>query len=228
MTEAPAPAAEARPSYSHPLTGFLKATELDTRLLGMIGALLLIWIAFHVLSGGLFLTPRNLWNLSVQSSPVAIMAAGMVLVIVTRNIDLSVGSMLGFIGMIMGVVQADLLPKLIGFEQPAIWILTLAAGLLLGVVLGAFQGFVIAYLGIPSFIVTLGGLLVWRGAAWWVTSGQTVAPLDARFRLMGGGPEGSIGAAWSWVVGVIACVAVVLVLAHGRTVSWRRRLRADS
>jgi D-xylose transport system permease protein len=201
---------------SSPLASFLKATELDTRMLGMIGALLLIWLAFHVLSGGLFLTPRNLWNLSVQSSPVAIMATGMVLVIVTRNIDLSVGSMLGFIGMIMGVVQADLLPRLLGFEHPAIWIVTLAAGLLLGVALGAFQGFVIAYLGIPSFIVTLGGLLVWRGAAWWVTSGQTVAPLDARFRLMGGGPEGSIGALWSWVVGLIACVAVVLLLAHGR------------
>jgi D-xylose transport system permease protein len=200
-----------------PLAGFLKATELDTRLLGMIGALLLIWIGFHLLSGGLFLTPRNLWNLSVQSSPVAVMAAGMVLVIVTRNIDLSVGSMLGFIGMIMGVIQADLLPKLVGFEHPAIWIVTLAAGLLLGVVLGAFQGFVIAYLGIPSFIVTLGGLLVWRGAAWWVTSGQTVAPLDSRFRLMGGGPEGAIGAAWSWAVGAIACIAVVALLAHGRS-----------
>ena len=86
-----------------------------------------------MLSGGLFLTPRNLWNLSVQTSSVAIMATGMVLVIVTRNIDLSVGSMLGFIGMIMGVVQADLLPKLLGFEHPATWILALAGGLVLGV-----------------------------------------------------------------------------------------------
>jgi D-xylose transport system permease protein len=195
---------------------FLKATELDTRMLGMVGALLLIWIVFHVLSGGLFLTPRNLWNLSVQSSSVAIMAAGMVLVIVTRNIDLSVGSMLGFIGMVMGVVQAELLPKLLGFEHPATWILTLAGGLLLGVILGAFQGVVIAYLGIPSFIVTLGGLLVWRGAAWWVTSGRTVAPMDGTFKLMGGGPEGSIGATWSWVVGLAACIAVALLLANGR------------
>jgi D-xylose transport system permease protein len=195
---------------------FLKATELDTRMLGMGGALLAIWIAFHVLSGGLFLTPRNLWNLSVQSSSVAIMATGMVIVIVTRNIDLSVGSMLGFIGMIMGVMQADLLPGLLGFDNPATWILTLAAGLLAGAILGAAQGFVIAYLGVPSFIVTLGGLLIWRGAAWWVTSGQTVAPLDSRFRLMGGGPEGSIGATWSWIVGFLACAAVVALLAHGR------------
>ena len=198
------------------LASFLKSTELDTRMLGMIGALLLIWIAFHVLSGGLFLTPRNLWNLSVQSSSVAIMATGMMLVIVTRNIDLSIGSMLGFIGMVMGIVQADLLPKLLGFEHPANWALTLAAGLALGVTLGAFQGYLIAYLGIPAFIVTLGGLLVWRGAAWWVTSGQTVAPLDDTFRLFGGGPEGSIGATWSWVVGLMACAAVVLLLAQGR------------
>jgi D-xylose transport system permease protein len=75
---------------------------------------------------------------------------------------------------------------------------------------------VIAYLGISAFIVTLGGLLVWRGAAWWVTSGQTVAPLDDRFRLMGGGPEGAIGATWSWVVGIVACLAVAALLVHGR------------
>ena len=216
MTQATAPAQRTRPSRLPSLVLFLKATELDTRMLGMVGALLLIWIAFHVLSGGLFLTPRNLWNLSVQSSSVAIMATGMVLVIVTRNIDLSVGSMLGFIGMVMGVVQADLLPKLLGFEHPATWILTLAGGLILGVILGAFQGLVIAYLGIPAFIVTLGGLLVWRGAAWWVTSGRTVAPMDSTFRLMGGGPEGSIGATWSWAVGAVACIAVVLLLANGR------------
>ena len=203
-----------------PLARFLRSTELDTRMLGMVGVLLAIWIAFHVLSGGLFLTPRNLWNLSVQSSSVAIMATGMVLVIVTRNIDLSIGSMLGFNGMVMGVIQTDLLPKLLGFEHPATWMLTLAAGLVLGVVLGALQGCIIAYLGIPAFIVTLGGLLVWRGAAWWVTSGQTVAPLDDRFTLLGGGPEGSIGATWSWVFGLIACAAVILSLAHSRA---RRR-----
>jgi D-xylose transport system permease protein len=202
------------------LARFLKATELDTRMLGMVAALLAIWIAFHVLSGGLFLTPRNLWNLSVQSAPVAIMATGMVLVIVSRNIDLSIGSMLGFVGMVMGVIQTDWLPKFFGFEHPATWAVTLAGGLALGVLLGAFQGYIVAYLRIPAFIVTLGGLLVWRGAAWWVTSGQTVAPLDDRFRLMGGGPEGAIGATWSWIVGLVACVAVMLTLAHGRA---RRR-----
>ena len=218
MTKEPAPGGPRRS-----LALLLKAAEVDTRMLGMVAALLVIWIMFHVLSGGLFLTPRNLWNLSVQASPVAIMATGMVLVIVTRNIDLSVGSMLGFLGMVMGVTQTVLMPKLAGFDWPGTWIIALAIGLGLGAILGALQGFVIAYLGIPSFIVTLGGLLVWRGAAWWVTAGQTVAPLDSTFRLMGGGPDGSIGAAWSLVVGAVACAGVVLLLAHGR--ARRERFR---
>ncbi|MEX4008736.1 sugar ABC transporter permease [Neoaquamicrobium sediminum] len=216
-----APADKARASELGPVARFLKATELDTRMLGMIGALLLIWIVFHLLSGGLFLTPRNLWNLSVQSSSIAVMATGMVLVIVTRNIDLSVGSVLGFAGMIMGVTQAEVLPSLIGFGHPAMWLLAALVGLAVGVAVGALHGFIIAYLGVPAFIVTLGGLLVWRGAAWWVTSGRTVAPMDATFRLMGGGPDGAIGAMWSWIVGLVACAAVVLMLIGGRT--QRRR-----
>jgi D-xylose transport system permease protein len=209
----------ARASDLNALGRFLKATELDTRMLGMVGALLIIWIGLHLLSGGLFLTPRNLWNLSVQSSSIAIMATGMVLVIVTRNIDLSVGSVLGFVGMIIGVTQAEFLPRVLGIPlgNPSIWIIALAVGLLLGLLIGAFQGFLIAYLSIPAFIVTLGGLLVWRGAAWWVTSGRTVAPMDATFKLMGGGPEGAIGATWSWIIALIACAAVIFLLLHGRT-----------
>ena len=220
---AQAPADRARASELGPVGRFLKATEIDTRMLGMIGALLVIWAVFHVLSGGLFLTPRNLWNLSVQSASIAVMATGMVLVIVTRNIDLSVGSILGICGMIMGVAQAQYLPGLLGFGHPAIWVLAALAGLAVGVTIGALHGYVIAYLGVPAFIVTLGGLLVWRGAAWWVTSGQTVAPMDATFRLMGGGPGGAIGATWSWIVGLAACAAVVLLLANAR--AQRKRFK---
>jgi D-xylose transport system permease protein len=218
-----APADTARASDAGAIARFLRATELDPRMLGMIGALLVIWIVFHFLSGGLFLTPRNLWNLSVQSSSIAVMATGMVLVIVTRNIDLSVGSALGFIGMIMGVTQAEILPQYLGFGHPSIWIVTLLTGLLLGAAIGALHGYIIAYLGVPAFIVTLGGLLVWRGGAWWVTSGRTVAPMDPTFRLMGGGPEGSIGSTASWIVGLLACVAVVALLMVART--QRRRFK---
>ena len=224
-TTSGAPVEVARASELGPVGRFLKATELDTRMLGMVAALVLIWIVLHFLSGGLFLTPRNLWNLSVQTSSVAIMATGMVLVIVMRHIDLSVGSLEGVIGMVMGVLQAQILIRVLGMPlgDPWIWIIALACGIAAGLVVGAFQGFIIAYLEVPSFIVTLGGLLVWRGAAWWVTSGQTVAPLDATFQLMGGGPRGSIGETWSWIVAAVACVAVVAMLVNGR--AQRKRFR---
>ena len=200
---------------------FIRATEIDTRMLGMIGALLLIWLVFHALSGGVFLTPRNLWNLSVQTASVAIMATGMVFVIVTRNIDLSVGSILGFIAMVMAVMQTRVLDQYIGDGSAIMWLVTLLIGMGVGVAIGALHGFVIAYGTVPAFIVTLGGLLVWRGAAWWVTTGQTVSQLDPNFRLMGGGPLGSIGAFWSWIVGLVACAAIVAGIVMGR----RQRMR---
>ena len=219
----PAPPAGARADGGGGFARFLRATEIDTRLLGMIGALVLIWIAFHLLSDGRFLTPRNLWNLSVQTSSVAIMSTGMVLVIVTRNIDLSVGSILGFAAMCMGVAQTRYLAEVIGADSEWIWLAALGVGVAVGAAIGALHGAVIAFLGVPAFIVTLGGLLVWRGAAWWVTSGQTVAPMDPTFRLMGGGPYGAIGATWSWVVGLVACAAICLGLVLGR----RNRKRFD-
>jgi D-xylose transport system permease protein len=198
------------------MTSLLRTLEISPRLVGMLAALALIWVGFHVASGGAFLTPRNLWNLSVQTASIAVMTCGMVLVIVTRNIDLSVGSMLGFIGMVTGIVQAQYLPALLGLEHPATWLLAVTAAVGLGFMLGCLQGALIAYLAIPSFIVTLGGLLVWRGAAWWVTQGQTVAPMDGRFRMIGGGIEGAIGANLSWAIGVAACAAALLGIVLAR------------
>ncbi|ALG74535.1 sugar ABC transporter permease [Azospirillum thiophilum] len=197
----------------------LRALELDTRMVGMIGALAVVWIGFDILTGGAFLTPRNLWNLSVQAASVAVMATGMVLVIVTRNIDLSVGSILGFTGMVVGVLQARILPELWGFDHPLTWAAAVAAAVAVGGAVGALQGAIVAYLGVSSFIVTLGGLLVWRGAAWWVTTGQTVAPMDGLFKRLGGGFEGAIGAGPSWAVGLAAIllsVAAILVTRRRR------------
>ena len=122
------------------LADLFRATEIDARLVGMLGALALIWIGFDLLSGGAFLTPRNLWNLSVQTASVAVMATGMVLVIVTRHIDLSVGSILGLVGMIMGVTQAEFLPQYLGFDHPLIWVIALAVGLAVGAAIGLLQG----------------------------------------------------------------------------------------
>jgi D-xylose transport system permease protein len=194
----------------------LRSAEIDTRLLGMLAALIVIWVAFHIMSGGTFLTPRNLWNLSVQTSVVAIMATGMVLVIVSRNIDLSVGSMLAAVGMAMAILQVDILPDIFGLGSPAIWIVTLALGILMGAAIGAFQGAIVAYVGVPSFIVTLGGLLVWRGIAWWMASGQTIAPMDRIFQVFGGGARGTIGGTWTWIIGIAGCLGIVFLLWNGR------------
>jgi D-xylose transport system permease protein len=201
----------------------MSSLEIDTRLLGMIAALAVIWVFFNIVSGGNFITPRNLWNLSVQSASIAIMATGMVLIIVSRNIDLSVGSLLGFLGYTMAMVQAEWIPSTLGFgfDQPYTWIIALLVGVVLGAVIGGFQGVLVAYAGVPAFIVTLGGLLVWRGLIFRYAQGQTIAPLDGTFRLLGGGPEGSLGDVASWVVGILACLGIVYTLITGR----RRRRR---
>jgi D-xylose transport system permease protein len=195
--------------------------EIDERLLGMVASLIAIWIGFHVLSDGKFITPRNLYNLSIQTASVAVMAIGMVLVIVIRQIDLSVGSILGFTAMVIGVVQARWLPPLVGLGNPSIWILAVVAAILVGAFLGAINGFIIGYHGVPSFVVTLGGLLIWRGAAWWVTYGQTVAPLDQTFLLLGGGAYGTLRETGTWIVAALAVIAIVIGAQYRR----RRQIR---
>src|SRR6478736_2203324 len=133
-----------------PATGFrsgLASAEIDTRMVGMILAIAVIWIGFNILSGGDFLTARNLWNLSVQSTSIAIMATGMVLIIVSRNIDLSVGSLLGFLGYVMAMVQTRWIPDTFnlsatvdGLDNKAyVWIVALLFGLVLGALAGALQ-----------------------------------------------------------------------------------------
>jgi D-xylose transport system permease protein len=195
--------------------------EIDERLLGMVASLIVIWIGFHILSDGKFITPRNLYNLSTQTASVAAMTIGMVFVIVIRQIDLSVGSILGVTAMVVGVIQARWLPQLVGLGHPAIWILSVIAGILVGAFLGAINGAIIGYLGVPSFVVTLGGLLIWRGCAWWVTTGQTVAPLDETFVLLGGGAYGTLGEIGSWIFAALAVIAIVFASIRRR----RRKMR---
>jgi D-xylose transport system permease protein len=195
--------------------------EIDERLLGMVASLVVIWIGFHILSDGKFITPRNLYNLSTQTASVAAMTIGMVFVIVIRQIDLSVGSILGVTAMIVGVVQARWLPALVGLGHPSIWILSVIAGILVGAFLGAINGAIIGYLGVPSFVVTLGGLLIWRGCAWWVTTGQTVAPLDETFVLLGGGAYGTLGEIGSWIFAALAVIGIVFAAIRRR----RRKMR---
>lgn len=186
----------------------LSALQLDTRLLGMIGAFILLCLAFNVFTDGRFLTPRNIFNLTIQTVSVAIMATGMVFVIVTRHIDLSVGALLATVAAVMAVLQTDVLPPIVGLGNPSIWIITILAGITVGVVVGVFHGWMIGYLGIPAFIVTLGGFLVWRNVAWFITSGQTIGPLDDTFTKVGG-IGGTMGEPASWIFGILAVGATI-------------------
>ena len=213
------------------LTRFLRATEIDSRILGMIGALVAIWVGFDIYSGmlrpsdglfgGTFLTARNIWTLLVQTSSIAVMATGMVLVIVMRHIDLSVGSILAFVAVVIGSLQVFWLPQLgLPIGHPLIWVIALVCALALGGSIGAIHGALIAYAGIPAFIVTLGGLIFWRGASWAVIRGETVAPMDKTFKLIGGGisgtTPGSIGATASWGIAFLICAGIVAGLLYGR------------
>jgi D-xylose transport system permease protein len=134
-----------------------------------------------------------------------------------------VGSLLGFLGYTMAMVQAIWIPQSLGlgFDQPYTWVVALAIGIVLGALIGGLQGFIVAYGGVPSFIVTLGGLLIWRGLIFPYAQGQTMAPLDTTFRLLGGGPNGSLGEGASWIVGLIGCAA----LTYSFVASRRRRRR---
>ncbi|MBF9034443.1 sugar ABC transporter permease [Rhodobacterales bacterium HKCCE2091] len=205
---------DTRPSPTAPKRSFINSLEIDLRLLGMIGAFAVICVIFQVMTGGLFdgrfLTPRNIFTLTIQTVSVAIMATGMVFVIVTRHIDLSVGSVLATCSAMMAMTQTAFLPDLFGLPlgHPAIPWLSIAAGLLVGTAIGAFHGWLIGYLTIPAFIVTLGGLLVWRNVAWFLTRGQTIGPLDDTFQRFGG-TGGTLGETWSWILGFVA-VAVAL------------------
>ena len=183
--------------------------EIDTRMLAMIGALLIIWFTLNFLTDGIFFTARNLYNLAVQTSVVGIMATGMVLVIVARHIDLSVGSVMGFVGMVIAYLQVHQFTLGAAWNWPT----TVLCGLLLGAAIGLWQGWWVAYRGVPAFVVTLGGLLVFRGAAYLVTDGRTVAPMDKTYQLLGGGIHGSIGETWSWVFGGI-CIVLMIFSAY--------------
>ncbi len=199
----------------------LAALEIDTRLLGMIGAFVVIALVFNVWTDGRFLTPRNIFNLTIQTVSVGIMASGMVFVIVTRHIDLSVGALLATVSALMAMTQTVFLPNDLGLglNHPATVFITILVGLAAGTAIGAFHGYLVGFLTIPAFIVTLGGLFVWRNVAWFQTRGQTIGPLDERFQSLGG-IGGTLGETGSWIFGVVAVAAALfgLVTARGRKI----------
>lgn len=157
--------------------------NIDLRTYTMIFVLIILWVAFTALTSngfsdleGSFITSRNLSNLTRQMAVVGIMSVGMVLVIVTAGIDLSVGSLMGFCGCVTA--------SLMRYNQFPI-IPSILVGLAIGAAVGYVQGLMIAKTGVPPFIVTLAGQLVFRGAIIGLTHGTTVSPLPEDFLLIG-------------------------------------------
>ncbi len=157
------------------LSRFIKS---NIREYGMLLSLIVIMIFFQVATGGTLFKPVNLTNLILQNSYIVIMALGMLLVIVSGNIDLSVGSVVGFVGAVAAVLMVQ---KHIHFIPATILCLALGAAI------GAAQGYFIAYLKIPSFIVTLAGMLVFKGLALYILAGQSVGPFPKEFQLLSSG-----------------------------------------
>lgn len=194
------------------MRSWLERAGFDPRFTSLVIALATTWLLLAFATDGIFLSPRNLYNLSIQSCVTAIMACGMVFIIVARQIDLSVGSQMAFTGMMIAYVQVTWL----GADTPGAWLISIVVGAAGGALLGVFQGWWVAYREVPAFVVTLAGYLMWRGAAFLVADGQTLAPLSSTYQQLGGGLHGSIGTLWSVVLGAVACALVVLQTANAR------------
>ncbi|WP_112469045.1 multiple monosaccharide ABC transporter permease [Streptomyces triticisoli] len=156
----------------------LNGLRRNMRQYGMLLALGLIVALFQIWTGGDLLLPRNVSNLVLQNSYILILAIGMMMVIIAGHIDLSVGSLTAFVGAVAAALT-------VSHHVP--WPAAVALCLLVGAAAGSLQGFMIAYLGIPSFIVTLAGMLLFRGLTEILLKGQTLGPFPGGLQKIGNG-----------------------------------------
>lgn len=183
--------------------------NIDLRAYAIIIGLIVIMAIFTVLTDGTFLTPRNLSNLAMQMSVVAVLGAGMVLVIVTGHIDLSVGSVLGLAGGIAAALMAWN-----GFGTLETIVIVILFGLLVGVA----QGFATAYLNIPAFIVTLGTMMICRGSLIGITEGVTIAPMNESYKILG---QAYLNKNLNIIMTLIA-IGIIIILAFRKRQSRRK------
>ncbi|MFH8572049.1 multiple monosaccharide ABC transporter permease [Streptomyces sp. NPDC017993] len=204
------------PRADRPSTGalLLHTVRANMRQYGMIIALALIVVLFQIWTDGTLLLPNNVSNIVQQNSYILILAMGMMIVIIAGHIDLSVGSLAAFVGAAAAVMMVK-------HDMP--WGLALVVSLLIGAIAGAWQGFWIAYVGIPSFIVTLAGMLLFRGATQIMLEGQSLAPFPGGFQNIAQGflPEMGPYTQYHNPTLVIGLLVIALVLLQ----EWRDRRR---
>jgi D-xylose transport system permease protein len=167
-----------------------------TLLIALVG----IWFIFYLLTHGSYLQPQNISNLFRQMSVTAFMSIGMVMVIVTGGIDLSVGKLAGFVSVVAAFLQYYVWYKYFPNNPALSAVLSILCGLLVGTIAGSVQGYIIAYLNLPAFIVTLGGMWLFNGLILYVTSGKTIAANQPIFSYIG---QGYIPKAMGWVLSVV-------------------------
>ncbi|MBE6171981.1 MULTISPECIES: multiple monosaccharide ABC transporter permease [Enterococcus] len=180
----------------------------------MVIILVALLIAFQLMTGGIFLRPLNITNIVLQNSHILILAAGMLLVVLLGYVDLSVGSVMAFVGAMAGMLMVN--------NNISPW-LAVPLCLLVGGVIGAWQGFWVAYVGIPAFIVTLAGLLMFRGLTQVVLGGQSLAPFPGGFQKISTGYLPDIFGVpgmhlLTLILGVVLAVSLVFA-------QWRARAR---
>ena len=190
----------------------------NIREYGLLVALVVIMIFFQIVTNGVLFRPVNITNLVLQNSFIVIMSLGMLLIIVAGHIDLSVGSIVAFIGGISAIM-------LVKWNLPPIVVVPLC--ILIGAAMGAAQGYWVAYQRIPAFIVTLAGMLVFRGMTYVVLGGRPVGPFPKDFQILSTGfipdflsftdPETSI------IKNYVALVAIVLLVAYAVYAGLRER-----
>ncbi|MDQ6420445.1 sugar ABC transporter permease [Paenibacillus sp. LHD-117] len=195
----------------------IKLFRRNIRQYGMFIALILIMLLFQFLSDGNLMKPLNITNLILQNSYILILAIGMLLVIITGHIDLSVGSVAAFVGAVSAIMMVN-------HDMP--FLLAMVLSLLIGAAVGAWQGFWVAYVRIPSFIVTLAGMLLFRGLTMLVLDGKSVAPFPDGFRAISTGFLPDFPGEWNihlvtLLIGVILSILCVMMEWRGRLIQNR-------
>ncbi len=183
------------------LSELVNVLRLNIQTYTILLALIGIWGIFFFTTGGTYLAPQNVSNLFRQMSVTAFLAAGMVLVIVIGGIDLSVGKLAGFISVVAAYFQAHIWFEYLPDQPLLAAALTVVISLLVGALFGALQGYIIAYLRVPSFIVTLGGQWLLNGLILLVTAGKTIPANQPWFSDIA---QGYVPATWGWVLGLVA------------------------
>jgi D-xylose transport system permease protein len=185
---------------------FLKSLRRNLQTYMLLIVVVLIWAIFYFLTGGNYLLPQNVSNIFRQMSVTAFLSLGMVLVIVTGSIDLSVGKLAGFVAVVCAYLQYYTWYALFPDQPYLAATLSVICGLLVGTAAGALQGYLIAFQGLPAFIVTLGGMWLFNGLILWRTAGKTIAAHQEGFSSIA---QGYISPTWGLVIFAIIVVFLV-------------------